>query len=100
MSSRKLSKTEEIAVKKLATKKGIKFEEAKKLFLDGLKKKEDVEETITTASAGVDPGGSGEFKHRSWGDAIARQYKDDEKQREKSLKTGFGAVKYLRQKLK
>lgn len=90
-----LSEEEVKYIKKMAKKYGYKYSKAKRLFLKG-----DLEETITTTSSGVAPGGSGEFKSRSWGNAIQKQYNADEKQRERTLKNGFGAVKYLRQKLK
>ena len=67
----KLSKKEVEFIKKMAKKYGYKYSKAKRLFLKG-----ELEETITTTSSGVAPGGTGEFKSR------------------------FGAVKYLRQKLK
>ena len=92
----------------IAKKYNYKYEQAKALFLKSNSEedfekslKDDLEEvSITTTSSGVSPGGSGEFKGRFGSDAIKRQYNADEKQREQSLKTGFGAVKYLRQKLK
>jgi hypothetical protein len=90
-----LSEEEVKFIKKMAKKYGYKYSKAKRLFLKG-----DLEETITTTSSGVSPGGSGEFKGRFGSGTIKRQYNADEKQREKALKTGFGAVKYLRQKLK
>jgi len=103
----KLSEEEVKYIEKMAKKYNYKYKQAEKLFLKSDSKKEfvkclegDIEETITTTSSGVAPGGTGEFKSRFGGKAIQRQYRADEKQREQSLKTGFGAVKYLRQKLK
>ena len=93
-------------IEKMAKKYNYKYKQAEKLFLKSDSKKEfveslkgDIEETITTTSSGVAPGGTGEFKSR-FGGKVQRQYRADKKQRERALKTGLGAVKYLRQKLK
>ena len=108
----KLSEEEVKYIEKMAKKHNYKYKQAEKLFLKSSSKKEfveslkgDLEERITTTSSGVAPGGTGEFKSHFGGKAfggkaIQRQYDADEKQRERALKTGFGAVKYLRQKLK
>jgi len=102
-----LSEEEVKYIKKMAKKHNYKYKQAEKLFLKSSSKKEfveslkgDIEERITTTSSGVAPGGTGEFKSRFGSKAIRRQYNADEKQRERALKTGLGAVKYLRQKLK
>jgi len=102
-----LSEEEVKYIKKMAKKHNYKYKQAEKLFLKSDSKKEfveslkgDIEETITTTSSGVAPGGTGEFKSRFGSKAMWTQYNDDEKQRERALKTGLGAVKYLRQKLK
>lgn len=105
---KELSSDDKKFVEEMAKKYNYKYEQAKALFLksnskEGFEKslKDDLEEvSITTTSSGVSPGGSGEFKGRFGSGTIKRQYNADEKQREKALKTGFGAVKYLRQKLK
>lgn len=122
MPNKKLSKSEETYVKNMAEKykydydvavkkfhRAIKnaeknkpenvFALAKKIFEGDLRKKNDIEEKITTTVAGVNPGGSGEYKQRFGRDAISKQYKEDEKQREKAMKSGSAAVKYLKQSL-
>ena len=83
---KELSDDDKKFVEEMAKKYNYKYEQAKALFLKSNSEedfekslKDDLEEvSITTTSSGVSPGGSGEFKGRF----------------------GFGAVKYLRKKLK
>ena len=67
-------------------------------------KKKEVEEKVTTTTANVTPGSgpgtTGAHYSRAWEKAIKRQYKDDEKQRQKAMKSGLAAVNYLKQNLK
>jgi hypothetical protein len=103
----KLSEEEVKYIKKMAKKYNYKYKQAEKLFLKSDSKKEfveslkgDLEETITTTSSGVTPGGTGEFKSRFGAKAMQKQYYADEEQRKEASESGFGVVKYLRQKLK
>jgi len=89
---------------------------AKKIFVGDLAKKndveektcpskrKDVEEKVTTTTANVTPGNgpgtTGAHYSRTWEKAIKRQFKDDEKQRQKAMKSGISAVNYLKQNLK
>ena len=105
---KELSDDDKKFVEEIAKKYNYKYKQAKALFLKSNSKKDFVksleddldEASITTTSSGVSPGGSGEFKGRFGSGAIKRQYYADEEQRKEASESGFGVVKYLRQKLK